>query len=59
MDPRQVFHVARHLATGGKPVVAGYGYDSAKNFPSSEAFVARLNVNGAGVDSGFAAGVLE
>lgn len=41
------------LQPDGKPIVVGFSYDDSKGSPSSEAFVARLNVNGAGVDSGF------
>jgi uncharacterized delta-60 repeat protein len=41
------------LQADGKPVLVGHAYDNSQNFPSSEAMVARLNVDGAGVDSGF------
>lgn len=49
----QVHAAALALQPDGKPVVVGYAYDNSVNFPSSEAMVARLNVDGAGVDSGF------
>jgi uncharacterized delta-60 repeat protein len=41
------------LQPDGKPVVVGHAYDNTQTFPSSEALVARLNVNGAGPDTGF------
>jgi uncharacterized delta-60 repeat protein len=49
----QVHATALALQPDGKPVVVGNAYDDSVNFPSSEAMVARLNVDGAGVDSGF------
>ncbi len=49
----QISVLALSLQPDGKPVVVGDSHDTTQNFPSSEAMVARLNVNGAGPDSGF------
>ena len=50
---RQFSISALAIGADGKPVLAGNTYDNSMGFPSSEAMVARLNVDGAGVDSGF------
>jgi uncharacterized delta-60 repeat protein len=49
----QVHLNALSLQPDGKPVVVGDAYNDTQNFPSSEAMVARLNVDGAGPDSAF------
>jgi uncharacterized delta-60 repeat protein len=49
----QVTISALSLQPDGKPVVVGNAHDTTQNLPHSEAMVARLNVDGAGPDSGF------
>jgi uncharacterized delta-60 repeat protein len=51
----QVAVNALSLQLDGKPVVVGHAYDDTQSLPHSEAMVARLNVDGAGPDSGFGA----
>jgi uncharacterized delta-60 repeat protein len=50
---RQVTVFALSLQPDGKPVVVGDAHDNTQITPTSEAMVARLNVDGAGPDSGF------
>ena len=50
----QTSAVGLALQADGKPVVVGNAHEIVGTSPPSQAMVARLNVNGQGVDSGFA-----
>jgi uncharacterized delta-60 repeat protein len=50
---RAVVVHALTLQPDGKPVIVGYAYDNLQISPTYEAMVARLDVNGAGPDTGF------